>query len=260
MLCGKTIKKYRWFSICGIIMCIGGTVLATPVKYVLASEIVSTEAEINADEEVFQVIFPSDTEHVFDFIMDPQRLISQTDAAAYEGSTFEEDSTLFFRRTDGGVLEDYSSSSDALVITNVGTMDVELVVTASVSLDEAEGIIMTNDSDFTDDMEASFYLALTDGEHTMAIGREETAIHTMLNGISKEDETCSEYRFWLTGAVNEKGDWSEVAGGIPKITVTWHMIPCKTEVLENTVLEGNDLLEDTQLSTVSGNKIEEAEE
>lgn len=257
----KTIKKHMWLGTCKMIMCIGGIILATPVKYVLASEMVPTEGEVQADEKVFQVIVPSDTEHVFDFIMDPQKLISQTNAAAYEGSTFEKDSTLFFKRTDGGVLEDYSSSSNALIITNVGTVDVELILTASISLDGTEGMIVTDDCDFTDDTSASFYLALTDGEHTVAIDNEdEVSIHTILNGVSEENGICNEYRFWLTGAANANGDWSGVMGGIPKITVTWHIIPCEMEALEDTTLEKDNFLEDTKLSTVSSNKIEEPRE
>ena len=97
-----------------------------------APEPVESGTEQEAKSDICQVIFPGDTEHVFDFIMDPQRLISQTNAAAYGGSVFEADATLFFRRRDGGVPEDYSSSSDALVIVNGGTADVELTVEESV--------------------------------------------------------------------------------------------------------------------------------
>lgn len=49
--------------------------------------------------------------------MDPQRLIDKTDGAAYDGKTFEKGSTLFFKRMDSEVDEDYSSTSDAIMIT-----------------------------------------------------------------------------------------------------------------------------------------------
>lgn len=184
-----------------------------PMSKVTASQSETAEpgAEQVAEGDIFQVIFPSDTDHVFDFIMDPQKLISQTDAAAYGGSVFEEEATLFFRRRDGEVPEDYSSSSDALVITNAGTAEVDLTVTASISM---EGITLTDDREFTDDPNASLYLALTDGKDTVPIGEEGAAIHTALKG---------EYRFWLTGAVNENGDWSAVEGAVPKVTVTWNV-------------------------------------
>lgn len=230
---------------------------------VMAGETVLPEPiaeEERSQRQVFQVTFPSDTEHVFDFIMDPQKLISQTDAAAYGGSSFEEDATLFFRRTDGNVAEDYSSSSDALVITNRGTADVDIVLTADVSLDSAAGIVMTDDREFTDDTDAGLYLALTDGEHTVAIdGEKGASIRTMLRGAAGENETYSEYRFWLTGAVNEKGDWSAVTGGVPEVTVTWRAVPREAAAPEDPVAEGDRLSDDTESSTVSGNQTEEPE-
>lgn len=226
-----------------------------------ASQPDSTEAgtEQEAKRGIFQVIFPSDTEHVFDFIMDPQKLISQTDAAAYEGGVFEEDATLFFRRRDGGVPEDYSSSSDALVITNAGTADVDLTVTASISMDSMEGIALTGDREFTDDTGASLYLALTDGEHTAAIDEKEGAsICTALKGASAESGTVSEYRFWLTGAVNENGDWSAVESAVPKVTVTWNVTPHEPEQPEEDRRpEESNLSEEDQNPSMDEDKAEQ---
>lgn len=198
-----------------------------------APEPVESGTEQEAKSDICQVIFPGDTEHVFDFIMDPQRLISQTNAAAYGGSVFEADATLFFRRRDGGVPEDYSSSSDALVIVNGGTADVELTVTAGISMESMGGICLTDDRNFTDDTAAGLYLALTDGIHTVAIDEEEGAsVCTVLKGISEEKESVGEYRFWLTGAVNENGDWTAVEDAVPKVTVTWNVTPCEEDKTE----------------------------
>ncbi len=202
-------------------------------------------------ENVFQVLFPANTEDVFDFIMDPQELIAQTHAAAYGNLSFEEGATLFFRRREeAGV--DYSSSSDSLVITNLGTADVELVVTASISPDSLGAIVMTEDGTFADDQEASLYLALTDGEQMIPIDPETGAVlHAVLPGSGGKDGTAGqggageqagaeeqsgtgeqsgageqkgtgrEYRFWLVGAVNRNGDWAEIGAASPKVTVTW---------------------------------------
>ncbi len=188
-----------------------------------------TEAEGGNGGEVYQTVLPADTEHVFDFIMDPQKLISRTNAAAYGNCTFEEGATLFFRRSDGECEEDYRSSSDALVISNRGTADVDIVLTAGISSDSMGGITLTDDRDFTEDTGASLYLALTDGEHTALIdGEEGASLHAVLKGRSEENgEECS-YRFWLTGAVNENGDWSEVKDAVPKVTVTWSVTKKET--------------------------------
>lgn len=258
----ENVKRYIVSGLSGMLASMSLFMLAGSMGSVMAGEAGSegTESsmEKGEDDNAFQVILPTDTEHVFDFIMDPQKLISQTNAAAYGGSTFEENGTLFFRHTDEDASADYSSSSDALVIANAGTTDIDIILTARISLDETEGIIMTDDHDFTDDTQASLYLALTDGEHTVAIDSEEGAsITTMLSGVSGEDGTCSEYRFWLTGAVNEKGDWSEVTGAVPKVTVTWCVAPCKAGTSENTVSEEDYLPEDEKPSTVNDSKTEE---
>lgn len=191
---------------------------------------VETEAEGGNGGEVYQTVLPADTEHVFDFIMDPQKLISRTNAAAYGNCTFEEGATLFFRRSDGECEEDYKSSSDALVISNRGTADVDIVLTAGISSDSMGGITLTDDRNFTEDTGPSLYLALTDGEHTAPIdGEEGASLHAVLEGRSEENgEVCS-YRFWLTGAVNENGDWSEVKDAVPKVTVMWSVTQKETE-------------------------------
>lgn len=168
---------------------------------------------------------------------------------------FEEDATLFFRRMDGKVAEDYSSSSDALVITNVGTEDVDIVLTASISWDSAEGIQMADDPGFPEDMDASLYLALTDGEQTEAIvGEEGASIHTTLKGVSEENGMHQEYRFWLTGAVNENGDWSQAEGAVPKVTVTWDVTSCKAEGTK-----AEDLLENSSEELPAGKEAAQEE-
>ena len=170
----------------------------------------------------FQVKLPACTEDVFDFIMDPQEVISKTEAAAYGGSVFEEGATLFFKRSDEKRLEDYSSQSDTLEIANLGTWDVEVTLTAAVLEETLGGIAMTEDMDFIDDEGPSLYLALTDGNETIPITREGGAsIQRRLEGRSGEDGNYGSYWFQLTGAANPDGDWSQVTDAAPKVVVTW---------------------------------------
>lgn len=206
----RMIKKYMRLGISGLVMfCV-----------LFAAPGAMREAKAGR-EDVFQVMFPTGTEGVFDFIMDPQELIRMTDAAAYGGLSFEEGSNLFFRRHDGGTEEDYSSSSDALVITNIGTADAGIEVSAAISPDSLEKIVMTGDPSFEGDAKASLYLALTDGVHTAPILEGQDAVIQVTLAGSEGADRPEEYRFWLVGAVNGNGDWSEVTGAVPKVTVTW---------------------------------------
>lgn len=186
-----------------------------------------TEAEgDSAKEGVVQVVLPTSAVGIFDFILDPQRLISQTDGAAYGGKKFEEGATLFFERTSKEVEEDYTSDSDAIAIANRGTAPVDVAVKATVSVSMADGLAMTDDREFTDDTRASLYLALTDGETVVPITFEEGAtIQTVVPADAMDGKGENVYSFWLTGACNEKGDWYALKDMEIGVTVDWMIIP-----------------------------------
>lgn len=190
------------------------------------------------EEKVFRVILPADTSHIFDFIMDPQQLVTQTSAAAYDGSRFEEGATLFFKRDDGKSEDEYSSCSDEIRIANVGTAAVKISLSAWVDPNSVKGISMTEDPDFTNEENPSLYLALKDGERTVPIDSEGNArIEIGMEGaLEGEDNT---YSFQLTGAVNSNADWSELTDIAPEVTVTWKVTMEEAEdeeILENDVM------------------------
>ncbi|NBK91805.1 hypothetical protein D5278_07400 [bacterium 1XD21-13] len=209
-----------------------------------------SEKEKNEEtEEIVQVILPTTAVSIFDFILDPQELIRQTDAAAYGGKRFEEGATLFFERFDGTVEEDYSSDSDAVHITNRGDTPVDVEVKASVTVTMADGLAMTDDREFTDDTRASLYLALTDGETTVPISLEEGAsIQVVLPAAVEDTEEDGKYSFWLTGASNGKGEWSELKDMEIQVTVTWNVVSREEEpVPENE----EEIPEDVEKATPS---------
>lgn len=245
----RKIRKWYLYGISGFLALTG----------LFLSPRLSGEA-LAEEEEIPRVLLPTGTEHTFDFIMDPQELISRTDAAAYGGLSFEEGATLFFRRHEEGAGKAYSSLSDELVITNLGTADVEVEITAGVSPDSLGPITMTDDKTFAGDTEASLYLALTDGEHTLPIDVENTAvIRTMLAGADGENETGGEYRFRLVGAVNRNGDWSETGNANPRVTVTWKVMPGEEEPEEEQTLTEEETLPETE-ETLTETETSETEE
>ena len=105
-------------------------ILGLTAILVLSVVISAEELRIDDKEKIFgqeqgdkqknipQVLLPTNTENIFDFIMDPQQLISMTNAAAYDGRKFEKNATLFFMRSDESRKEDYRSASDAIKIAN----------------------------------------------------------------------------------------------------------------------------------------------
>lgn len=207
------------------------------------------EVEGSVKTDIYQVILPTDTKGIFDFILDPQGLINKTDGAAYGGKKFETGSTVFFERTDGETEVDYSNKSDFVSITNKSSMAVDVSLKVSVLPSSIEGITMTNDKEFTDDTDASLYLAVLDGEHEVPIGKEGATIDVTIDAApegayeymydSEKNEYVyklrndisgiefDQYSFQLTGVSNGKGDWSELLGAKPEVTVTWEIVPSK---------------------------------
>ncbi len=205
------------------------------------------EVEGSVKQDIYQVVLPTVTDNMFNFIIDPQGLINKTEGAAYDGKTFEEGGTLFFERKDGGVEEDYSSMSDAIKIMNRSSVAIDVAVDVRVEAESLNGITLTGDKEFTDDTGASLYLALTDGEETVPIGADGVSMNVTVDAApegayeySYDEETGEytyemssdlsgiefpEYSFQLVGASNEKGDWSELKGAVPKILVSWKITP-----------------------------------
>lgn len=91
-------------------------------------------------------------------------------------------------------------------IINKGNADVKVTLTARISPDSIAGITVSEDPEFQGSEEASLYLALTDGETTVPVDSEGSAvIETVIPGIL-EGEVPNEYSFQLIGAVNKEGD------------------------------------------------------
>lgn len=201
------------------------------------------KVEGNVNTDVYQVVLPTVSKHTFDFIIDPLGLINQTDGAGYGGKTFEKDSTLFFRRTDRGKKEDYSSTSNPIMITNRGSIPIDVSLNVRMSASSLGGIRMTKDEEFVGDTSASLYMAVVDGEEIMPIGIDGVSLYTTLDaapeeafeyGYDKEkgrytyelkknvdDSVFSTHEFQITGAANGKGDWSQFVEMSPKISISW---------------------------------------
>lgn len=184
----------------------------------------TSEADAAENDDRVQAVLPTDAVGIFDFILDPQELIYKTNASAYDGQTFEEGATLFFKRSDGEVLENYSSTSDAVTITNTGSTPIDVAITAGITVQAKEEFAMTDDREFTEDTRPSLYLALTDGETEIPImgdGEEAAIVNITVPPVSKEEPEDNVYSFRLTGAANKEGDWSRLKNISFEVSVTW---------------------------------------
>lgn len=217
---GRNLGKLAVLALAAV-MTVGFSLTA----YADESETVQeSNADMKENDDKVRVILPTDAVGIYDFIMDPQELICKTNPSVYEGKTFEEGATLFFKRSESDALVDYSSTSDAVTITNKGPVPVDVVITAGITVIAQDKFAMTDDKEFTDDTRPSLYLALTDGETEVPImgeGEDAASLTLTIPPFSAEEEGVSERSFRLTGAANKKGDWSGMEDVSFGVTVTW---------------------------------------
>lgn len=211
------------------------------------------------DTDVFKVVVPTNVEaDTFKFILDPQKLITLTSGAAYNGKKFQSGATLFFMNSGAGNLMsdasgtgtyDYSNKSNRLTIINKSTMDVD--VTLSASITSAGDLEFVSKNEFTSsaDKGAKVYLGLVnetkglgsaaaitteaasdvsllsgaaDGSYQFMIS--DAATHTYkyaLKSDADDNPAFSRLSFYVTGASNPYGDYKDVKDAAPKLDLVW---------------------------------------
>lgn len=94
------------------------------------------ELDIVKNQDIFQVVLPTDAGTQFDYILDPTGVIIDTNHAKYASASFVDDgSTMYFRNkpASGSDIATYSNTSDPIKAYNMSTMEVEIKVEATVA-------------------------------------------------------------------------------------------------------------------------------
>jgi hypothetical protein len=194
------------------------------------------------------ITLPVIPDHTYDYIADPNGLISATAAAHYGGATFTGTSGIFFKTTeaDGDVKAIYTNKSKAQEVTNQNAQDVDITVKLEQLEAGDESIVYSDTATFeTEDTANKLYLAVTDDAasdaQVSALSATTAAtLTTTVPGVPDnykpnwdetngygyvlkdagelEDwETCS---YILTGALNTNATWGDDVT-FPSIKVTW---------------------------------------
>lgn len=202
----------------------------------------TVEGSVNTD--VWNVVLPETVsgDNTYDFILDPEGLIAETDAVKYSGADFEEDANLFFQVVSGSGVA-YSATSDAKKIVNKSSYAVDVTVSATVTA--GTGVAINPDATFANDTTASIYMAVEDSAShlaavaangtvsvvsTMAAAKDgsyevvydtESASYTYELVDSPAADAFAEYSFQLTGACNSAADWSDLTEVEPTVQVVY---------------------------------------
>lgn len=254
--------KVRWAAI------VAAAVLLTCSARAFAIESVTIPLEMEREDVVsleLPTIVESETS-VFDFILDPQKLLYKTDAARFGGGTVEEGATLLFQNKEGQY--DFSRYSDQLTVTNRSTVPVRLTISACIT-DLGELQVVESD-DFTDSEDCSIYIAVVDsqgnvrpisadGEVSISLEmhaapdnayvyslNEDLQTYQLVMSGTQDEIDFDKYSFGLVGACNPNADWRNVSVH-PVITVTWRVEPVMT-VQEAVPTENREVLQKGDVS------------
>ena len=205
--------------------------------------------EGTVDRDIFSTRLPLQTEGKFRFIMDPEKLITRTNGAAYPGQKMEMGQTLYFHNTSVGSKYNYSSTSDPITIVNNGTVPVRISVSASLL--GTDSVVISASSNFADAPYSHLYFAFVDAKGDI-VSTSDTSTRTIsadviLKGVSSNDYVLRwsdekqdyeyvlpenidptlvpRFSFYLQGASNPNADWKQVVKDPPKIQVVWKVEP-----------------------------------
>ena len=253
----KTFKRFMAFAMVAVMMANPVSALAaelpdTTTSPAIGSADASGDVEGFVDTTIFKVVLPTSAEGTFDFIMDPQGLISATSGEAHSGATFENNATVFFNTASADASGDYKSTSNYIQVLNKGTVDVNVSVEATIAnlgdIKMASGntfasgdaaipelyLAFTASGDASGDAKDSAVALTKDGAKLSAVLNAASESYYEFNYVSGEytfdlkdayasgdADDFSDYSFALTGACNPYADWTDVKGQDPTVKVIW---------------------------------------
>lgn len=224
-------------------------------------------------EDVISLELPTIDEgetSIFDFILDPQKLLYATGAVRLGGGSVEEEAALLFQNKEGQY--DFSKYSDQLTVTNRSTVPVRLTISAYIT-DLGELQVVGSD-DFTDSEDCSIYMAVVDSQGNVLpisadggisitlemqaapenayVYRLSEDLQTYRLDVALDEIDFDKYSFGLMGACNPNADWRKVSVH-PMVTVTWRVEPMVIEqeelpVEKRSTVQSEDALEDGDIT------------
>lgn len=166
----------------------------------------SGEVQYLAEDDIFDVVLPTDAGTAFDYLLDPNGLIAATGGDRYSGKIFDDGKTVYFLHaakvdgTVGGTAGtancDYTATSDEIKVTNKSTEAVDLTVTAKIA--EADGVKMDADGTFATNG-GNLYLALVGNDGTNDTTKALTTAGVELQANIAADANAYEVKWDATG-------------------------------------------------------------
>ncbi len=195
-------------------------------------------SEGHVDKAIVDVVLPTTTATTFGYTMDPERLITATDAAKYaEGTVFPTtgDTGVYFLTETNK----YANTSNMVQVVNKGAVDQMLTVEAQLTASEGgKDIAIVNEAPTDEATTAGLYLAAKVAKVTQALSTNKATWIINLKGNDANYEVAVKdnayvYQKKTSGLTAWKAADIEVTGAVtdgiavasdttaPKITLTW---------------------------------------
>ncbi len=200
--------------------------------------------EGHVDKSVVNVTLPTVSADHYNFIIDPEDLIAQTDGARYEDAQFvSENSTGVYFPTSVSDNGDtiYTNESVSGNVTNKSSVSVNVTMAIELT-DLNDSITMVSKNGVSEGTDANLWLAVTDGTNEEEVAETSAELTAMVPGTDGNymvswNAAKSEYQYvidpdaegewetvnlYLTGACNKNGDWSaDALKDASTVEVTW---------------------------------------
>lgn len=208
-------------------------------------------SEGHLEKEVLNVVLPTvpDGSTPFNYTMDPERLIRETEGAKYaEGTTFPEaegDTGVYFQTAE----KTYANKSNVLQAINKSSCDVKLSVTVKTTQNTAKDIALATTSAVATEGTPNLYLGLAVGTTKTPVtasaqtvdkviagtpGNFETTVVTNDSGVkSYAYQEKADATTWKAMNISMEGAVSNLAiaadATAPTVNVTWAYAKATTE-------------------------------
>lgn len=197
--------------------------------------------EGHVDKNVVNVTLPTVAADNYNFIIDPEGLISATSGARYENAIFSSTTGVYFPTSVADGKTTYTNESVQGTVTNKSSVSVN--VTMSIELTDLNSSIKTvSESAVNTGTDANLWLAVTDGTIKEEVVGTKASLTKEIAGTAgnyvvswnaakdtylyvidpAKDAGWQTATLYLQGACNTNGDWS--ASGLSKesiVQVTW---------------------------------------
>ena len=163
----------------------------------------------HVDKEVLTVTLPTNTDNVFNYWVDPERVIDMAGSLADGTAVTENADRVYFKQSDNT----YASSSSDVEFEGKNSVAVDVSVTAAVTAvsEDTDIVLVADEEALTDATTPALLMKLTVGSETKVITPEGATAKAKLDGMPDNFEVKVEGGAYKHSAKTDAAGWAKTA-------------------------------------------------